>query len=281
MGDQATRGWAGRSPWYVGCRRDWPRRPDQLAPRATVWTPQGIRHPESVNPTRSPARRWESITALAWVGAMVVFTLTWTVLGFLNDGYTLFGTVIEDYSPVHQPISGLGLGSTARVMKTAFVLYGLTAVAGAVATSRLLGGVDAALARSALITLGLHGVGAILVGFFTLESMDLHSLGFLGVLTPIVGFFVLGRRMARHTVLATLGRTLIRVAAPISVVLLVAFFASFNPEAAGEGQGIAGLTQRALILNIQVWIGAVIAAAVRHGDRTPTTQPSSSAPSAP
>lgn len=233
------------------------------------------------DPTRSPARRWESTTTLAWLGAMVVFTVTWTVLGFFNDGYTLFGTVIEDYSPVHQPISGLGLGSTGLVMNTAFVLYGLTAVAGAVATSRLLGAVDAALARSALITLGLHGVGAILVGFFTLESMDLHSLGFLGVLAPIVGFIVLGRRMPRHTFLATLGRNLIRIAAPMSVVLLVAFFVSFSPEAAGEGRGIAGLTQRALIVNIQVWIGVVIAAALRHAGPIPTAQPSSTARSVP
>ena len=230
---------------------------------------------------RSAARRRDSIIALAWVGATVAFTLAWTVLGFLNDGYTLYDTVIEDYSPVHQPISGLGLGSTALAMNTAFVLYGLSTVAGAVATSRLLGAVDARLSRPTLITMGLHGVGAILVGLFTLESMDLHSLGFLGVLAPIVGFVVLGRRMARQPALATLGRILVRVAAPLSVVLLVAFFASFNPEAAGEGRGIAGLTQRALIVYIQVWIGVVVIAAVRHAGRIQTASRSGSAQSAP
>ena len=195
---------------------------------------------------------------------MVVFTVVWAVLGFFNVGYTLYDTVIEGYSPIHQPISGLGLGSTALAMNTAFVLYGLFSVAGAVATSRLLGAVDARLARPTLVTLGLYGLGGILVGLFTLESMELHSLGFLGVLAPIVGFFVLGRRMAPHTELATLGRSLVRVAVPLSVVLLVVFFASFNPEAAGEGRGIAGLTQRALIIDLQVWIGLVVVAAVRH-----------------
>lgn len=226
-------------------------------------------------PRPAAARRSDSITALAWVGAMGVFTVAWTVLGFFNEGYTLFDTIIEDYSPVHQPISGLGLGSTALAMNTAFVLYGFSAVAGAVATSRLLGSIHADLALPALVTLGLHGVGSILVGLFTLESMDLHSLGFLGVLAPIAGFIALGRRMTRHTTLATLGRTLVRIAAPLSVMLLMAFFASFNPDAAGEGRGIAGLTQRALILTIQVWIGVVIAAAVGHAGRIPRARWSS------
>lgn len=237
--------------------------------------------PHEYSPARSAARRRDSIIALAWVGAIVVFTLVWTMLGLFNDGYILYDTVIGDYSPVHQPISGLGLGSTALAMNTAFVFYGLSTVAGAVATSRLLGAMDARLARPTLITLGLHGIGAILVGLFTLESMELHSLGFLGVLAPIVGFVMIGRRMTRHTALGTLGRSLVRVAAPLSVVLLVAFFASFNPEAAGEGRGIAGLTQRALILYIQVWIGIVVVAAVRHAGRLPTASRSSSAGSAP
>lgn len=87
--------------------------------------------------------------------------------------------------------------------------------------------------------------------------------------------------MTRHTALAKLGRSLVRVAAPLSVVLLVAFFASFNPEAAGEGRGIAGLTQRVLILYIQVWIGVVVVAAVRHAGRIPTASRSGSAQSAP
>ena len=64
----------------------------------------------------------EAIRWLALGAGPVLFTLAWFVLGFLSPGFTIFGTVIEPYSPVSQPISGLGLGSTAPFMNAAFVL---------------------------------------------------------------------------------------------------------------------------------------------------------------
>ena len=42
-----------------------------------------------------------------------LFTASWIILGFFNHGYTLFGTRIPSYSPLSQPISGLGMGRTA------------------------------------------------------------------------------------------------------------------------------------------------------------------------
>ena len=51
-------------------------------------------------------------------------SLAWFVLGFLSPGYTIFGTVIAPYSPISQPISGLGLGTTGPFMNAAFVLGG-------------------------------------------------------------------------------------------------------------------------------------------------------------
>jgi hypothetical protein len=53
--------------------------------------------------------RWPALGAV--VGP-VLFTLSWFVLGFLSPGYTLWGTRIAPYSPMSQPVSGLGLGST-------------------------------------------------------------------------------------------------------------------------------------------------------------------------
>jgi hypothetical membrane protein len=212
-------------------------------------------------------QRWHRGVILGWLVSMVAFTATWAVLGFFNDGYTLYGTVIEDYSPIHQPISGLGLGSTAVAMNTTFVVYGLVAIAGAVTTAKLLAAPDPALPRPTLITFGLHGVGSVLVGVFTLESMEMHSIGFLGVLAPIVGFLFIGRRLARHDQHRTLGNSLLRIAAPLSLLLLAGFFASFNPEAAGEGHGVAGLTQRVLIVNIQIWAGAIAIFAARHAQQ--------------
>src|SRR5438093_2774771 len=73
--------------------------------------------------------RW---LALGAVAGPVLFTLAWFILGFLSPGYTLFGTLIAPYSPISQPISGLGLGPTGPFMNTAFVLSGLLIMVGVV-----------------------------------------------------------------------------------------------------------------------------------------------------
>src|SRR5215207_11013903 len=80
-------------------------------------------------PVIPEATRW---LALGAVAGPVLFTLAWFVLGFLSPGFTNFGTVIEPYSPVSQPISDLGLGSTAPFINTAFVLSGILLMAGVI-----------------------------------------------------------------------------------------------------------------------------------------------------
>src|SRR3712207_5091025 len=78
-------------------------------------------------PAAPQSARW---LALGAVAGPAVFTLAWFVLGFLSPGYTLFGTLIAPYSPISQPISGLGLGPTGPFMNAAFVLGGLVLLAG-------------------------------------------------------------------------------------------------------------------------------------------------------
>ena len=79
-------------------------------------------------PTARPATapywqtRW---LALGAVAGPVLFTLAWLILGFLSPGYTIFGTLIAPYSPIAQPISGLGLGLTGPFMDAAFVISGI------------------------------------------------------------------------------------------------------------------------------------------------------------
>lgn len=51
-------------------------------------------------------------------------------LGFLSPGYTFWGTNIASYSPVSQPVSGLGLGPTAPFMKALSCILLLLGVAG-------------------------------------------------------------------------------------------------------------------------------------------------------
>lgn len=186
------------------------------------------------------------------VTVVALFTTAWVVLGVRSDGYTLFGTVIDEYSAVTQPISGLGLGATAAAMNTSFVAYGLLAAVGALPISRRLDRIAPGTQPVAAATLVAHGVGAALCGLFTLEAMTMHSLGFLLVLAPLAGFPLIGRRLHEHPALRRPARLLLWVATPLGLALVVLFLAGFDPAAAGQGQGMAGLTQRALILNIQV-----------------------------
>ena len=70
--------------------------------------------------------------ALGAVAGPILFTLAWFILGFLSPGYSLYGILIAPYSPISQPVSGLGLGPTGTLMNTAFVLCGLLQLVGVV-----------------------------------------------------------------------------------------------------------------------------------------------------
>ena len=70
-------------------------------------------------------------SALVLAGALIGLA-TWLVLGAVSPGYTVFGVHIAPYSPIAQPISGLGLGVTAPYMNAAFVLSGLAMFTGVV-----------------------------------------------------------------------------------------------------------------------------------------------------
>jgi hypothetical protein len=177
---------------------------------------------------------------LAPLGA-VIFTLAWIVLGAISPGYRLFDLVIDPYSPIAQPISGLGLGVTGPWMNTAFIVSGALVATGAIlaartATTRLL--------RVATILLSLTGVGMILDGIFTLESVMLHLVGFLlAVPLPAVGLIIAGIGMRKErpaSIIAIAGGIL-------TLVLFAAFMATFDPYSAGDNSGISGLLQRTLV----------------------------------
>ena len=72
---------------------------------------------------RVPAvpRRLGPGIALGAAAGPAVFTLTWLVLGFVSRGYTAWGVYVP-YSPIHQGVSGLGLGETALYMNAAFIV---------------------------------------------------------------------------------------------------------------------------------------------------------------
>jgi hypothetical membrane protein len=203
---------------------------------------------------RTPARR----LALGAVAGPALFTLAWLVLGFLSPGYTLFGTLIAPYSPISQPISGLGLGPTGAFMNAAFVLSGLALLAGvagifqAVRPSgrRPAGRVSAAL-------LALSPLGLVVAGSFTLEAVMPHLLGFLLASgTPVASFLTTGRFLRGIPGWRRFGTWLL-LGSPLTLVLLVGFFLTFDPAAAGANVGIAGLVQRALAVEVHAWFVAM------------------------
>lgn len=212
-----------------------------------------------------------SYTRLLTLGAVVgpaLFTLAWLVLGAVNPGYTFFGHRFTDYSPVSQPISGLGMGSTAPYMNAAFVVTGLLLIAGIVSTFRTLPLDRPTLRRWSVGLLTCTGVGQIVCGIFNLEASTPHSLGFgLAAGTPVVAFLVAGQYLRSVPGWRRLGTGLL-FGSPLTLALLVWFFATFQPTADGAEHGIAGLVQRLLVLQIHVWFMAIGWRAYRRGPAT-------------
>jgi Protein of unknown function (DUF998) len=203
--------------------------------------------------TEGPAR-WLALGAIL---GPVLFTLSWFVLGFLSPGYTLWGTRIAPYSPISQPVSGLGLGPTALYMNTAFVLSGLLLLAGVAGAFQGIQEMSAVARRTCAVLLALSPLGVVVDGFFTLETMMVHSVGFLlAAGTPVLSFLVTGLLLRRAPHWRRFGNWLL-LGSPLTLVLVVLFFASFNPTASGAGLGVAGLTQRVLILEVHAWFVAL------------------------
>lgn len=195
--------------------------------------------------------------ALGAVVGPVVFAATWFVLGFVSQGYSIWGTWIAPYSAITQPISGLGLGDTAPFMNTAFVLCGLLVAAGSVGIFQGIGELGRAGRWVCTGLMALSGVGAAICGIFDLESFFPHFIGFLlAAGTPVFGFLIIGWQLRRAPRWRRLGGWLF-LAGPLTLALMISYFVSFDPTAAGAGHGIAGLVQRVLILEIHAWYVAL------------------------
>ena len=198
------------------------------------------------------------LALLAPVGA-ALFTLGWLILGFISPGYHLFDLVIEPYSPVAQPISGLGLGVTGAVMNTVFITSGVLLIAGVIGIASTWP--RTGLSRVAIVLIGLAGLGLIVDGVFTLESVMLHLVGFLFAATiPAIGFVLGGIALRRSRPRVA---TLLGVAGVTALVLFAVFQVIFDPYSAGDNAGVAGLVQRALATVVVGTIGALGVIAAR------------------
>jgi hypothetical membrane protein len=157
------------------------------------------------------------------------------VLGFVSDGYTLWDEWIE-YSPISQPISGLGMGATAWVMNGSFVLLGVLVIVGASAICAELPGLTGPVRRTSAGLLGLVGVGAIIDGVFNLESMLMHAAGFALVISTIVGFPIVGLKLRGIPEWRSLGLGL-AIAGPVTLVLAISYFCDVRPDRCGRWRG--------------------------------------------
>lgn len=218
----------------------------------------------STNPVVPKTKTWAKWLALGIVAGPILFTHAWLILGFLSPGFTMFGTLISPYSPISQSISGLGLGPTAVYMNAAFILSGLLVMVGAIGTFQCFHELSVGTRKVSTTLFALSGLGMAMDGIFTLGSVLLHTIGFLmGTGIPVAGFLVLGKSFRRIPGLKRLGNWLL-LASPLTLALLVLYFSTFDPIASMEGLGVAGLTQRILVIEVHVWLVALGWKAYRH-----------------
>jgi hypothetical membrane protein len=190
------------------------------------------------------------------VAGPILFTLGWFVLGFVSPGYTMWGTRVAPYSAVSQPLSGLGLGLTGPYMNAIFILSGLLVVAGAIGVFRSIPELSPAARWIGAVLLALPGLGSVMDGIFTLEHFFFHFVGFGLALTTVLGFPIIGYLLRRVPRWRRFGSWLI-VAGPVTLALTVLYFATFTPTIEGIQHGVAGLTERILVVELQAWYVAI------------------------
>jgi hypothetical protein len=195
--------------------------------------------------------------ALGAVAGPVLFTVAWLVLGFVSPGFTIFGTEIAPYSSVSAGISGLGLGPTGPYMNAAFVLNGLLLGAGVVGILHTIPELSTAARWTCIALLGLVPLGSVLDGIFTLESFLPHMIGaLLGFGSPVLTFLVAGLLLPGVAPWRRFANALI-LGSPLTLVLLILYFVTFSPTAEGAKTGVAGLTERVLIVEVLAWFVAM------------------------
>lgn len=186
-----------------------------------------------------------------------LFTLTWLVLGFLSPGYTAWGIHFAPYSPIVQPISGLGLGPTAPFMNAAFVLGGLLLLVGVIGIFQTIGEIGAVARWGCTALLALTPLAMATDGIFTLESGFVHFVAFgLGCGALVLGFPITGFVLRRVPRWRRLGSWLL-AASPLTLAAMVLYQATFNEAAIRAGLGVAGLTERLLVIEILAWFVAM------------------------
>ncbi len=210
--------------------------------------------------------RW---LALGAVAGPVLLTLAWIVLGLMRPATkNEWGVTGGVTGMITQPFSGLGIGPNGFLFNAAFVLSGLLLMAGVFGVFQTIEANGRPAARRVCAALlALSGLGMVVCGIFTLESFFLHMIGFLlGCLTPVLSFLATGLLLRRIPRWRRFGTWLL-LGSPLTLLLLVLFFLTFNLDTMAAGLGVAGLTERILVVEVLAWFVALGWLAFRRSER--------------
>jgi hypothetical protein len=189
---------------------------------------------------RVQSTRMFRILSLGMILGPALFTMTWCVLGFLRPEFDI----------ISNPVSGLGVGDYGLLMNAGFVACGLATFLGVLGVFGVIAAREAHWSRFCFILLGISAAGVAIDGLFTFRSFFPHFVGFLlAAGLPVVGFPLTGRHLRASTRERRLGAWLF-ASGPLLLALMALFFATFDPLKVDAGIGVAGLTERILILTL-------------------------------
>ncbi len=199
--------------------------------------------------------RW---LALGAVAGPVLLTLAWIVLGLIRPAIkTAWGVSGGVTGMITQPFSGLGLGPNSFLFNAAFVVSGLLLLVGVVGVFQGMRELGAGVRWTCTVLLALTGLGMVVDGIFTIESFMPHMAGFLlGTATPVISFLVAGLLFRRIPRWRRFGTWLL-LGSPLTLLLVVLFFLTFNLDTMAAGLGVAGLTERILVVEVMGWFVAM------------------------
>jgi hypothetical protein len=198
--------------------------------------------------------------ALGAVAGPVLFLLGWIVLGVLQPvTRNMYGVMGGISGAISNPISGLGVGPHARLFNTVFVACGLILMAGVVGVFQTIRAAGRPVGRwVCTLLLALSPIGLAMAGIYSLAtSILLHTVAAaLLFLTPVISFLVTGFYLRGIPAWRRFGNGLL-LASPLTLILFVLYAATFNQAVVAAGQGIAGLTERIMAIEIHAWFVAM------------------------
>jgi hypothetical membrane protein len=193
---------------------------------------------------RNQAARW-----LVLVGGVV------NPVGFVV-AYTIGGLLRAGYSPIHQAISDLGVGTNGEVLDAIGVVHGLLLIAFGIGFALIM---RSALSRGWLVLstalLVLRGLVFIVVAIFTEApaTVAIHSLGsIVGLITMMSALIVIGLALRRNSAWRGWGNYTL-VVALVTLVLVAIEFWVFTPGTALAPARLGGLMERVVSVETLAW----------------------------